>query len=309
MFEFFTNLFTPVLILFGFTAPVPEPIPVEPMPIIEQTQETMVTPTTSTSVELGPSVVPKPQPVAQTPPVVTIAPEPTPVTEEAIPEIIESNTPSEVPTKPLATPSTTTAEEIVHEPVCGNIHKETLSSVPANNLCAIGQVANDDLDESIYSWQCISEDAETDCKAFITTHGACGVSDNVLLHQSYSSDVFCSAGELQSKQADYGKLSWTCQGQYDGYDAYCSAQVASHGVCGASNESTFSTFPATNLCQHGEPLHKQTSTEIFTWQCSGINNGSSASCQAVKDEPVPIEINPDCIPSGGLMVPIPGCIY
>lgn len=316
MFEFLTSLFTPVLILFGFTAPAPEPIPTEPVPIIEQAQETVVTPTstpaTSTSVELGTSVIPKPQPIAQTPPVVTIAQEPATVTEEPMSEITESYTPSEVPIKPLATPSTTTIEETVPEPVCGDMHKETLSSVPANNLCAVGEVTNGDLDESIYSWQCISEDVETDCKAFVTTHGVCGVSSDVLLPNSYNKDVLCSAGTLTDKQSSFGELSWICEGFYDGYDAACSAKLANAGSCGSAQGKTFSTFPTTNLCKLGEVTNQTEDDHHFMWNCTGVNDGNDARCAALikvsETNNSTTEIDPSCIPtSGGILLPPIGC--
>lgn len=293
MFEFLTSLFAPVLMFFGFTAPTPEPISVEPAPVTIHTPVVATTsPDTSTStasiepepvdmVIPEPAVVPVAEPISPRPPTLTSLPDP----EEPSTEPFVLNTPSERPTNPLTTPSTTTVEGVNPEPICGDSHKETLSSVPSQNLCAAGVAANTELQDSEYSWQCVSGDAETDCKAFITTHGACGVSSDVLLPNSYDKDVLCLAETLTNKQSNFGELSWTCEGLHDGYDATCSAKLASAGSCGSAQGQTFSSFPTASLCKLGEITNRTEDDYHFMWNCTGVNGGNDARCAAFIDVP------------------------
>lgn len=289
MFEFFTSLFTPVLLFLGFSSPVPEPIVVEPAPVVIPVQQPAQPVATTTTPNSEPAVNVEPEPV-----VVHAAPErtetpvtiPTPIAEQPATIIPVVDTPSPVPTKPLARPSSTIPEVVVAvAPVCGDVHKETVPSIPTENLCAGGTPESEALDNSIYSWQCISGDAETDCQAFVTTHGACGVSSDVLLPQTYDKDVLCSAGQLTAKRSNYGVLTWSCEGLHDGYDATCSAKLASAGSCGSAQGKTLSSFPTTNLCKLGEVTNQTEDDNYYTWSCEGVNGGNAARCTAFVEVP------------------------
>jgi len=280
MFEFLTNLFTPVLILFGFTTPMPVTIPVEPPPIVEVVPETVpVATTTPEIVVTEPMPVPTPQvPTPVEVPAVVSEPiiEPVPIEMVSVPEetvpAVATNTEPEV------------AEIVFPKPECGPAHKDTLLAVPNTNLCEVGTVSDTHLEDTQYTWQCLSGDQKISCMVSITEHGACGVSSDVLLPSGYSSDVLCSAGELSSKKSEYGEVTWTCRGINDGYDAQCSADIKTAGVCGSAHAAESQHFPASNLCRYGKALNKQ-SADTYTWECAGINGGSNASCFANTPEP------------------------
>ncbi len=52
-----------------------------------------------------------------------------------------------------------------------------------------------------------------------------------------------------------------------------------NGVCGTANGQTFTTAPSTNLCADGTAT-AVTGTGPWTWSCTGLNGGTTASCSA-----------------------------
>lgn len=285
MFEFFTKIFTPLFITLGFINPAPEPIAIEPVPVVEQIAETpQVATSTLENVASEPvreiAPTPEPQPINETPVVVT---------ESVItPEVAETvSLPETEPVEPIVARDTEpeVIEMVLPKPKCGPADKDTFLTIPDNNLCEVGIVADTSLEDNEHSWKCASGDAETSCMAFITEHGACGVSSDVLLPASYKSSTLCSAGTVSQKQSGYGELTWTCQGINDGYDAQCSASTASAGACGVAHATKSQYFPSSNLCRFGEVSSRQTSSDKYVWECTGINGGSNASCFATIPEP------------------------
>jgi hypothetical protein len=88
-----------------------------------------------------------------------------------------------------------------------------------------------------------------------------------------------------------GPWSWTCRGENNGSNVYCSAnktQTSTHGQCGSSDNGTFSSAPATNLCYIGT-ASAVSGSGPWSWACSGENNGTPASCSALKEETIPEE--------------------
>ncbi len=59
------------------------------------------------------------------------------------------------------------------------------------------------------------------------------------------------------------------------------AVVPVNGACGTSNGVTATTTPTTNLCSIGTPS-TASGTGPWTWSCSGISGGTTASCSAPK---------------------------
>lgn len=66
-----------------------------------------------------------------------------------------------------------------------------------------------------------------------------------------------------------------------------SAPVVINGNCGASNGGVFSSAPTTNLCLAGTAT-AVTGAGPWSWSCTGVNGGTTASCSAV-----PIDTTPD----------------
>jgi len=52
-----------------------------------------------------------------------------------------------------------------------------------------------------------------------------------------------------------------------------------NGVCGSSNESSFSSIPTTNLCSYGT-ASSLSGSGPWSWSCAGLNGGTTASCSA-----------------------------
>ena len=52
-----------------------------------------------------------------------------------------------------------------------------------------------------------------------------------------------------------------------------------NGACGAANKTSVTTIPTTNLCTTGTPT-TVTGTGPWNWNCTGINNGTTATCSA-----------------------------
>jgi len=52
------------------------------------------------------------------------------------------------------------------------------------------------------------------------------------------------------------------------------------GTCGYSNGGTFTSAPTTDLCAVGSTASTPTGSGPWYWNCTGANNGSTASCSA-----------------------------
>ncbi|MBF0266300.1 MAG: hypothetical protein HQL46_13630 [Gammaproteobacteria bacterium] len=64
-----------------------------------------------------------------------------------------------------------------------------------------------------------------------------------------------------------------------------------NGVCGSSHDSTLSNEPTTNLCSTGVSS-TVSGTGPWTWTCSGINDGTNASCTANLQYVAPPPVTP-----------------
>ncbi len=108
-------------------------------------------------------------------------------------------------------------------------------------------------------------------------NGICGSSNGSNFYSAPSSNL-CAAGSTGSVTGS-GPWSWVCSGLYGGGNASCSANLSVNGACGSSNGSNFYSAPSTNLCNSGNQTAISGSGP-WTWSCSGINGGSTASCSA-----------------------------
>jgi len=57
-------------------------------------------------------------------------------------------------------------------------------------------------------------------------------------------------------------------------------EALTNGSCGSSNGQSFYIPPTTNLCNAGNASSVTTNSTQFTWTCSGIDGGSTASCSS-----------------------------
>lgn len=59
--------------------------------------------------------------------------------------------------------------------------------------------------------------------------------------------------------------------------------VAISGLCGSANGTTLTTSPSTNLCSAGT-VSNVSGTGPWSWSCSGVGGGITASCSAQKQQ-------------------------
>lgn len=119
------------------------------------------------------------------------------------------------------------------------------------------------------------------------TNGACGTLHNTTrasLTQPTLPEL-CSAG-MPSAIIGTGPWSWTCAGTGTGsVSANCQASLQgatpTNGVCGSSHNQTLSSQPTNGLCSAGV-ASSVTGSGPWNWTCSGISNGTNATCVAQK---------------------------
>jgi hypothetical protein len=80
--------------------------------------------------------------------------------------------------------------------------------------------------------------------------------------------------------------SWSCQGISGGSDASCTAPQIVHGQCGPADGTPTATAPGGGLCSAGT-TSALSGTGPWTWNCIGINTGSTQSCNAPLAPPPP----------------------
>jgi hypothetical protein len=118
------------------------------------------------------------------------------------------------------------------------------------------------------------------CAANTIIDGSCGTSNNSNV-SSIPTTNLCSLGDATSVTG-VGPWSWTCTGIRGGTTASCqTGGVPVNGSCGTSNNQNLSSIPSTNLCTLGNATVVSGSGP-WTWSCTGLNTGSTASCSANK---------------------------
>ncbi|BFT94001.1 hypothetical protein MNSC_00090 [Minisyncoccus archaeophilus] len=88
---------------------------------------------------------------------------------------------------------------------------------------------------------------------------------------------------------DYMLLSTLSTGDYYSFNsstgAYSQSSTnpsASNGVCGTSAGEEHPFIPVTNLCSNGTASTVEGDGVPYTWTCTGLNGGTTASCEATK---------------------------
>jgi hypothetical protein len=115
------------------------------------------------------------------------------------------------------------------------------------------------------------------------TAGACGSANGQPLGSAPSGAALCSVG-TSSAVTGSGPWSWTCAGLNGGATASCSATLTTspvNGACGTANGGKFGNAPSGGaLCSVGT-ASAVTGSGPWSWNCSGLNGGTTASCSAM----------------------------
>ncbi|MEA2112816.1 MAG: hypothetical protein U9P50_02470 [Patescibacteria group bacterium] len=166
-------------------------------------------------------------------------------------------------------------EHIDIEGVC----EPTTWSPPKSETCEgtlVIQTSNCQTTRSVYGIK--------DC----SVDGECGSSNRAVLPVKPNTGL-CSVGSSSTVSGD-GPWTWSCTGTSGGETAFCGADPVAttiDGECGSSDGRTLSTKPTTNLCDQGTES-TVTGTGPWNWNCTGLNNGTTASCSANKSGGVPV---------------------
>ena len=181
--------------------------------------------------------------------------------------------------------------------ICGPASGAVASSAPTASLCAIG-AASSVTGTGPWNWTCAgtSGGVTANCSAATIINGACGASNGAMLPVAPTASL-CSAGTA-SAVAGSGPWSWSCAGANSGTTASCSATLKVNGLCGASNNASFSSAPTTNLCSAGS-ASSVSGSGPWSWNCAGINSGATASCSALVQQPA---VNGQCGGANGVSV-------
>ena len=111
------------------------------------------------------------------------------------------------------------------------------------------------------------------------TVGSCSVLDPVL--KEYLPNTIPGTYTYQSDGTNFTLASTLSSGyayQYDSSSQSYSTNSPINGACGTSNNQNLSSIPSANLCATGTAT-SVTGSGPWTWNCSGIYGGTSASCQ------------------------------
>ena len=109
--------------------------------------------------------------------------------------------------------------------------------------------------------------------------GVCGSSNGGTFSSAPASNL-CLTGTASAVTTNTSTYTWDCGGSGGGGSASCSANRIVNGSCGASNGGSFLNPPASNLCSLGTASSVTTNPTTYTWNCIGINTGTTASCSA-----------------------------
>ncbi|MDD4409556.1 MAG: fibrinogen-like YCDxxxxGGGW domain-containing protein, partial [Candidatus Pacebacteria bacterium] len=118
-------------------------------------------------------------------------------------------------------------------------------------------------------------------KSMQPKNGACGSVDGTTVTALSSiSSGLCSYGNVVSFGGS-GPWGWGCTGTDGGVTTMCSATKAVNGACGVAGSTSHSTLSSSspNLCAAGS-VSSFSGTGPWTWNCVGIEGGTSANCSA-----------------------------
>ena len=171
--------------------------------------------------------------------------------------------------------------------VCGSANGESYGSKPNFNLCSVGTASSVNESSSSWTWTCagFNGGVTASCSAIklVSTNGSCGSAATGQTIKPTSN--LCSTG-TPSTVSGSGPWTWTCTGTNGGTIATCSAAkvTVANGTCSSTHngQSFTSLTSSNNLCSVGTVANFATTNNGWTWTCSGVSGGTTASCAATK---------------------------
>jgi hypothetical protein len=174
---------------------------------------------------------------------------------------------------------------------CGSSNNQSFTSAPTTGFCNSG-TATAVTGAGPWNWTCVGANggATANCSALLPGSGVCGSSNNQSL-ASAPTTGFCNSGTATAVTGA-GPWNWTCVGANGGTTASCSALKPGSGVCGSSNNQSFTSAPTTGFCNSGTAT-AVTGAGPWNWTCTGANGGNTATCSAL------LSVNGVCGSSNG----------
>jgi hypothetical protein len=177
---------------------------------------------------------------------------------------------------------------------CGSAAGVTTTTKPTSNLCSPGTVGWSDANGSdgSFNWNCAGTNGGTTayCAApssegGTTTGGTCG-SANGEIYTSKPTTGLCAAGTsswVDGTGSD-GTYNWRCSGTVNSTNCAALHQTTNStvGICGSSNEGTYTSAPSGGLCTAGTStwVDSTGSDGTYNWRCVG--SSTTVSCYAKK---------------------------
>ncbi|MDD5753094.1 MAG: hypothetical protein PHI45_03380, partial [Candidatus Pacebacteria bacterium] len=167
--------------------------------------------------------------------------------------------------------------------VCGYSFGEILNSVPPlGTICKSG-IASDIKPHypdgaGPWTWTCYGSNGGSDTECLVNEarfNDSCGKAIYGYFYSQPSSENLCSNKKQATGISYYqDKILWNCE------ERECVLNLIKDGQCGQSNGKDFTFRPSTNLCAVGTASEVIENKYSYTWTCSGINYGKTASCSS-----------------------------
>ncbi|MCL2473887.1 MAG: hypothetical protein FWF23_03160 [Alphaproteobacteria bacterium] len=162
---------------------------------------------------------------------------------------------------------------------CGTAHDIAAASPPAANLCTTGTASAVTTNAANYTWSCYGAGGdESLCSAPRKINGVCGTAHGVAAVLPPAANL-CTTGTTSAVTTSAAAYTWKCAGANGGDESSCSAPRKINGACGSDNGKVLSSAPV-NLCSAGT-AGGVSGSGPWTWECTGVNEGSNASCSTV----------------------------
>jgi hypothetical protein len=210
-------------------------------------------------------------------------------TEAALPTFVQQDSGN-----PVTQPGwTIQSMAYTYDGVCGAANGIPAAAVPSSNLCHVGTAPSFPTSNgSSWVWTCPGGNGagstDAPCSAAVLVNGQCNSATEIVPSPTMPSANLCIAGSPTGVSSGGGVWSWQCVGIAGGATATCSEpdNAPINGQCNATTTGTpTATAPSVNLCNAGIPSPVANNGSTWNWSCTGINNGTSASCSASNPAP------------------------
>ena len=209
------------------------------------------------------------------------------VTTPSLPSAPRATVPAHVLSMPAPRASDVAPSVAMPKFACGPSADLPTKKTPVAGLCEKG-ASSTVRGTGPWEWSCGKGAAKVSCEAPKLVDASCGSANGMALKMPPSFGL-CAEGGASIIEGN-GPWTWSCKGVAGGSSASCAASVQTvsskvDGACGAANGLNLNDTPVKGLCASGVPSAVNASAGLWTWACSGIDEGAVASCSANKITP------------------------